>query len=644
MTKKFMRALAVGNAMPRRRACILLLVFMQAYSSVTAKMTFAANELADLTLEQLSNIVVTSVSRREQPLGSAAASIYVINAEDIRRAGVNSLPEALRLAPNLQVARTDANQYAISTRGFNNPTANRMLVMIDGRTVYSPLFSGVFWDVQDMMLEDIERIEVISGPGATLWGANAVNGVINVITRRAGDTPGGLLAYGAGNRLDGGVARYGGKFGGDGHFRVYGKFFERNHTDRANGSPVRDASERGQAGFRTDWGDTHGGFTVQGDTYRVNIDQDIGGSRDLFGANLLARWTEQRADGSSLRVQTYYDRAERDQPGSFHKILDILDLEFQHGLLPAKDHWLLWGGGYRYGHDNLEDQNLAAFAFVPEDKELHWYHLFIQDEWDLRSNLALTAGIKGEHNDYTGLEWLPNLRLAWALPKDQLVWGAVSRAVRAPSRLDKELFLPGTPPYILAGGPNFRSEIARVIELGYRLQPASAYSLSITAFHHQHDRVRSYDPTTGFLENKIEGDSYGLEAWGNYRVTPTWNLNAGWTELRRDLRTTTANSTITPSSALLGNDPQRWITLRSTMEITPKHEFDITARYVGALPSPRVAAYTAVDARLGWQARKDMQLSLLVQNLFDPAHPEWGTAANPVEYPRSLFVEAIWRP
>lgn len=644
MTNKLLRALQTGNAMPHRRACILLLMAMQTYTGVTAKMTFAADELADLSLEQLGNIVVTSVSRREQSLGSAAASVYVISAEDIRRAGVTSLPEALRLAPNLQVARTDTNQYAISSRGFNNPTANRLLVMIDGRTIYSPLFSGVFWDVQDVMLQNIERIEVISGPGATLWGANAVNGVINIITRHAGDTQGGLLALGAGSRLDGGAARYGGKFGDDGHFRVYGKYFERDHAERADGSAVRDASERGQAGFRADWGSPHRAFTIQGDAYRADIEQQVGGSRDLAGANLLARWTEQRADGSTLRVQTYYDRSERDQPGVFHKTLEIADLEFQHGLLPAKDHWLLWGGGYRYGYDDLEDQNPAALAFMPEDQRLHWYHLFIQDQWDLRSDLALTAGIKGEHNDYTGWEWLPNLRLAWAFRKNQLAWGAISRVVRAPSRLDRELFVPGTPPYTLAGGPNFRSEIARVVELGYRLQPADAYSLSVTAFHHQHDRVRSYNPTTRFLENQIKGDSYGVEAWGTYQVTSTWKLNAGWTELRRDLRSTGVSSTISPSSSLLGNDPRRWITLRSTMEITPRHEFDITARYVGALPSPGLAAYTAVDARLGWQARENLQLSLLVQNLFDPAHPEWGTAASPVEYPRSVFFEAVWRP
>ena len=642
--KTLLRALQLDNFMLCRRACILLLMFIQICPSVTAKMSLDAEELADLSLEQLSNIVVTSVSRREQSLGSAAASIYVINAEDIRRAGVTSLPEALRLAPNLQVARTDTNQYAISTRGFNNPTANRLLVMIDGRTVYSPLFSGVFWDVQDVMLNDIERIEVISGPGTTLWGANAVNGVINVITRRAGDTPGTLIDVAAGSRLNGAAARYGGRFANDGHFRVYGKFFGRRHAELTDGSSVRDASERGHAGFRSDWGDSQGGFTVQGDAYRANIEQQVGGARNLSGANLLARWTEQGADGSSVRVQAYYDRAEREQPGAFHKTLDILDLEFQHGLLPVEEHWLLWGGGYRYGYDNLDDQNLASFAFIPEDKELHWYHLFIQDEWDLRYNLALTVGIKGEHNDYTGLEWLPNLRLAWMLPKDQLVWGALSRAVRAPSRLDRELFLPGTPPYTLAGNPNFQSEIAKVIEVGYRIQSTSAFSLSITAFNHRHDRVRSYDPSVGILENKIVGNTYGIETWGSYRVTPTWNLNVGWTELRKDFHTTATGSSMTPSSALLGNDPQRWITLSSHMGITPKHELDITARYVGALPAPRVAAYTAVNARLGWQARKDLQLSLVLQNILDPAHAEWGTAATSVEYPRSLFFEALWRP
>ena len=648
MTRIFSPSQGLSGALFRYPAYVVAMACAHAITSAAAfGKSSDVRDFADLSLEQLSNIVVTSVSKREQPLGTAAASVYVISADDIRRSGVTSLPEALRLAPNLQIARTDSNQYAISSRGFNNPIANRMLVLIDGRTVYSPLFSGVFWDVQDVMLEDVERIEVISGPGATLWGANAVNGVINVITRSAKDTQGTLATLGSGNRTTGAGARLGGEIGDNGAFRVYGKSFRRENTERAGGTPVPDSSERSQAGFRTDWGGSRRNLTVQGDAYVANIDQQVGGSRNLNGANVLARWSEQRGDGSSLRVQTYYDRAERDQPGAFHKNLDIADFEFQHGLLPAEDHNLIWGGGYRYGNDQLEDQNLAAFVFIPADKTLHWYHLFVQDEWDIRPDLALTVGIKGEHNDYSGLEWLPNVRVAYSFRPDQLVWSAISRTVRAPSRLDREFFTPGTPPYVLAGGPNFHSEVSNVYELGYRLQPADdKYSFSATAFYHQHDGLRSFDPGPGGfggeLENNIEGHTDGVEVWGSYRVTKTWKLNAGWVELRQHLHSKPGTAPV-PSSALLGNDPKRWITLRSALEIGPKYEFDVTARYIGELYDPVVPAYTAVDARLGYLVTKEVQLSVLLQNLFDPSHPEWGPAVTRSEYPRGIFFELQWR-
>src|SRR3569623_3117948 len=296
MTRIFSPSQGLSGALFRYPAYVVAMACAHAITSAAAFGKSAdVRDFADLSLEQLSNIVVTSVSKREQPLGTAAASVYVISADDIRRSGVTSLPEALRLAPNLQIARTDANQYAISSRGFNNPIADRMLVLIDGRTVYSPLFSGVFWDVQDVMLEDVERIEVISGPGATLWGANAVNGVIKVITRRASDTQGTLVALGSGSQQREAVARYAGGFGDDGYFRVYGKALNRDNSERADGSAFADASERTQAGFRAEWNDAR--FTAQGDAYKTNIDQPIGGSRNLAGANLLGRWSEERDDG-----------------------------------------------------------------------------------------------------------------------------------------------------------------------------------------------------------------------------------------------------------------------------------------------------------------------------------------------------------
>lgn len=604
---------------------------------------FDGRDLADLTLEQLSNIVVSSVSRRQEPLASAAASIYVINADDIRRSGATTLPEALRLAPNLQVARADANQYAISARGFNNVLANRLLVLIDGRIVYSPLFSGVFWEAQDVMLEDVERIEVISGPGSTLWGANAVNGVINIITHAASATQGALFAAGAGNRERGSAVRYGGAIG-SGHFRIYGKHFDRDHTQRANRTTVLDGSARSQAGFRADWKLNGRDLTVQGDIYQSDIDQVAGGSRDIGGANVLARWSEERSDGTTLRAQAYYDRVEREQPGSIRDALDIFDVEFQHGIVPAAGHRLLWGAGYRYADDRLENLG-PRLAFRPANRELAWYNVFGQHEWRLRSDLALTLGLKAEHNDYTGLEWLPSARLAWELAPDRLIWSALSRTVRAPSRIDRELFLPANPPFAVAGGPDFQAEVSDVLEIGYRAQPGPTLSYSVTGFYHDHSRLRSLEPRAGGarLENRISGSTRGVEAWGTWRALPRWRLEGGWVELRQRLAPD-ADSLGTLAAAGHGNDPKRWVKLRSAVDLSSRHELDVMLRYVGALPSPAVPSYTAVDARLGWRLARSVELSLLLQNLFDRSHPEFGLAANRVEFRRGAFVNLVWRP
>jgi iron complex outermembrane recepter protein len=628
-----------------RGAGITLALTALLSATPAASATLAATDFAEMSLEQLSSIIVTSVSRREQPLSSAAASIYVISAEDIRRSGATTLPEALRLAPNLQVARADANQYAISARGFNNTLANRLLVLIDGRIVYSPLFSGVFWEVQDVMLEDVERIEVISGPGATLWGANAVNGVINIITRPARDTRGALVTAGAGNRERGTAVRYGGTFGADGHYRIYGRYFDRDNTERANRTPITDESQRGQVGFRADWGDAHRGWTVQGDAYRTDIAQQPGGSRNLGGANMLARWNAQRADGSTLQAQAYYDRVERDQPGAIREELDTLHAEFQHGFDLLRNHRLLWGAGYRYAHDRIANLGPAALGFIPATRDLHWYNVFAQDEWRLRPDVTLTMGIKAEHNDYTGLEWLPSARLSWAVTENRLLWSALSRAVRAPSRIDRELFAPAAPPFALAGGPNFRSEIANVFELGYRAQETQTLSYSITAFHHDHQRLRSFEvkPGGAVFANRMEGSTDGLEAWGTFRPHARWRLHAGWVELRQKLRAE-PGSTSTVSNAGLGNDPHRWFSLRSTLDLTPRHEFDLMLRHVAKLPNPEVPSYTAIDARFGWHVAKALELSLLLQNMFDPGHAEWGAAGNRAEYRRAFFVKALWRP
>ncbi|MEO8038563.1 MAG: TonB-dependent receptor [Betaproteobacteria bacterium] len=600
-----------------------------------------AADLVDLSLEQLSNIVVSSVSRHDEPLSQAPASVYVISAEDIRRSGAVTLPEALRLAPNLQVARADATQYAISARGFNNVLANKLLVMIDGRVVYSPLFSGVLWEAQDVMLEDVERIEVISGPGTTLWGANAVNGVINVITRSSEQTQGALAAVGTGNIESGAAVRYGGRVGERGFVRVYGKYLDQDNTQLTNGNQVRDAANHWQSGFRADWPGGPDHFTLQGNAYSGNVDQFPSG-RNFSGANLLTRWDRQFASGSSLRLQGYYDHTERDDPSQFRDRLDTMDLELQHQFHPLASHQVDWGGGYRHSSDRT--QNGAAFGFHPPDRELDWLNVFLQDQIALTAGLDLIAGAKLERNSYTGNEFLPNLRLAWRVTPDHFLWAAASRAVRAPSRVDREYFAPASPPYFVAGGPVFESEIAKVYELGYRAQPLPELSLSITAFYNQFTRLRSIEQLPGGaqFENRFEGTSSGVELSASLRVTPRWRLTGGLVTLNERLLRM-AGSTDVLGAAALGNDPDYWWSVRSLLDLTSTVQLDATFRQVGPLPSPRVPSYSTVEARIGWRPTRQLELSVTLQNLFDPAHTEWGAAGNRVEFGRAIFFRVMWR-
>ena len=605
-------------------------------------------DIADLSIEELGNIQITSVSRHAERLSDAPASIFVITGEDIRRSGATRLPEALRLAPNLEVARVSASSYAISARGFNNTIANKLLVLIDGRTVYTPLFSGVFWDAQDVMLEDVERIEVISGPGATLWGANAVNGVINVITRRAADTQ-GAFAYGRAGDLERGVgARYGGAMGSAGAYRVYGRFFDVFDTSRASGATASDGWSKGQVGFRTDWGTAANGFTLQGNAYRGSLDQVnpiVDQNTHISGNNLLGRWNRDLAGWGQLQVQSYFDHTERDIPGNFAERLNIFDVEIQHGLRAIGAHRLTWGGGYRYGDDRVS--NSAVLAFLPANRGLRWANVFAQDEIALEENLRLTLGAKFENNYYTGTEPLPSARLAWKPDPQRLVWGAVSRALRAPSRIDRDFFLPArtvpTPAPGIDGGPDFVSEVVKVVEVGYRSQPSPQASYSISLFHNIYDKLRSVEPvsaTSSVLGNKMEGTANGLEAWSSYQAAKNWRLSAGAFFLRQHLRLKPDSGDANVSAA--GNDPKRQFMLRSSLDLPDATELDIRVRYVSALPNPSVPAYTAFDMRIAWRLQRGLELSVVGQNLLEAGHVEFGNPATASEMARGGYVKLKW--
>jgi iron complex outermembrane receptor protein len=636
------RTLAQAIGQLAVRSCALALAL--ASTSPALANEPASGDLADLSLEQLSNVEITSVSRRSERLSDAPASIYVISNDDIRRSGATSLPEALRLAPNLEVARVSASTYAISARGFNNSLGNKLLVLIDGRTVYTPLFSGVFWDAQDVLLEDVERIEVISGPGATLWGANAVNGVINVITRSAANSQGLLVGGSVGSDDRTALIRYGGALGASGHYRVYAKRTAIENTESVSGSPQPDGWDSDQVGFRADWGAAERGFTVQGDHYNGKSEPRPFGPIQISGTNLLASWSRHAPGGSSLHVQTYFDRTERDDPISFRDRMDILDVEFQHGI-PFKRQSLLWGGGYRQARDETENGFLVAF--IPGTRNLHWENLFVQDEIKLHANVNLTLGVKLDRNIYTGTEVLPSLRIAWKPASDQLLWASASRAVRAPSRIDKEFFFPGSPPYLITGGPDFVSEISNVFEVGYRAQPTSAASFSVTVFHHRHENLRSGEqqPDGSFqVQNGTAGWTTGLEAWGNLQVTDRWRLSGGLVELRQHFWTKPGFHD--PDGAVdLGNDPRHQWSLRSTVTVTSTLEFNVMVRAIGELPAPRIPGYTAVDASLDWQANPHFELSVFVKNLFGAGHVEFapGPVVAASDYGRSAMVKLLWR-
>jgi iron complex outermembrane receptor protein len=641
--KPRMRTLARGVA--------LSVIAMSAMSAQAADAALQSEDIADLSLEELANVQVTSVSKRPESLSNAASSIFVITGTDIHRAGATTLPEALRLAPNLEVARVDARNYAVTSRGFSSPFENKLLVLIDGRTVYSPLFSGVYWDVQDVVLEDVERIEVISGPGATMWGANAVNGVINIITKSSAATQGTLLAATAGRDERNGVVRYGGALGNGGHYRVYGKYAGNDDLQNEKGATVPTGWRREQAGFRTDWGDADRSVTVQGDVVNGRLHQAGTADIQVRGANLLGRVNQTFDNGSTASLQMYWDHTDRDQPLAFVEHLDTLDLQLQHALALGERHRLVWGGGYRIGHDRV--QNGPAFGFLPGTMNLHWANLFAQDEVALRDDLRLTAGLKFEDNNYTGVEVLPTLRLAWNPRPATLVWSSLSRSVRAPSRIDRDLYSPtvpavvgGVPQYGIAGGPDFESEVANVFELGYRAQPTPTLSYSATAFYGRYDKLRTLEAnqngTGSVFRNFASGHTRGIEAWATWQAAKAWRLSGGGVVQRIETAANAGSRDTLGATGLATSDPSHYWMLRSSWDIAAGQELDATLRYVGALARPAVPSYTAVDLRYGWRVNKDLEVSLIGRNLLDPHHAETGTAPGRHSFDRALLLKLVW--
>ena len=601
-----------------------------------------ASNLADLSLEQLSSVEVTSVSGRAESLKDAAASIFVITAEDIRRSAALTLPQALRLAPNLQVAQFTSSNHAVSARGFNSIISNKLLVLVDGRAVYSALYSGVFWDATDVMLEDVDRIEVISGPGGTLWGANAVNGVINVITRTAAATQGALASITRSSNGGQAVARFGAPLGDRSHYRVYGMALDRPDTERADGALLPDSTSKRQAGFRVDWGDiATEGLTVQGDVYDGGRSPAPSLAPRVRGGNLLGRYHGHTGGGGSYRLQAYADITEREDETGFRNEARTVDLEFTHEPALAHGHEVLWGAGHRRTRDSNQPND--QFAFLPATRDLIWTNVFAQYQTELSPALRLTVGGKLEKNIFTGVEFLPNLRLAFKSDAG-LTWAAVSRAVRAPARLDRDILLPSVAPFVLLGGPTFESEVVRVVEVGQRGFIGRDLNYSVTLYRQQYDRLRSgtlSSPPPVMLENRIKGHSTGVEAWALWQAAAKWRLSAGMLAQRISLRTDSGPPD--PASiAAQGNDPRRMLKLRSNWDLG-RSEVDVIVRRVGSLPAPAVPAYTAVDARWGWKATPSLVVSVLAQNLFDRRHVEFTDPATTSQIERRVFLRLAWQ-
>jgi iron complex outermembrane recepter protein len=603
------------------------------------------DELKKLSVEELLNldvIEVTSVSGKSERLTEVASAIQVITGSDIRRSGVTRLPEALRLASNLQVAQGNSHDWSITARGFSGlPSAggilaNKLLVMVDGRSIYTPLFGGVWWDSQNLLLEDLDRIEVVSGPGGTLWGANAVNGVISIITKSSKETQGLYISRAAGSFMkDIEAARYGFRLDSNLYMRVYGQRYTQRHTWMANGTDNKDAWRMTQGGFRMDYYPSEANtFTLQGDFYGGLLNDSIRRA-NLDGQNGLARWTHNFSDSSKLKVQAYFDRSWRKTPRSknpFYYELYTYDLDIQHGFSVGRRQNILYGIGYRFVRDK------TASTFNPLSRDMPLYSGFIQDELIFVPNkFKLTVGSKFLQNVFSGFEIQPSARLAWTPDTSNTIWSAVSRAVRTPSRFDSD---------VIANPVKFDSEKVIAYELGYRLRPVDKLFLSFATFYNQYNALRSIDsnsapPPTLILANNQRAESWGFEFSGTFQANNWWRMRGGYTYFEKRIQA--ANSKVlAASSEFEGVDPQHQLMFQSMMDLFKNFQLDLTGRYIEVIPAAtitkRVPAYFSFDVRLAYTV-KIFELSLVGQNLFENKHIETGTT----NIPRSLYGKVTCR-
>jgi iron complex outermembrane receptor protein len=634
--------------------------------------------LTKLTLEELGNIEVTTASKEPVEVWRTPAAVYVITQEDIRRSGATSIPEVLRLVPGVEVARIDSDHWSVGIRGFGSALSRSLLVLIDGRSVYTPLFAGVYWQVQDTLLDDVERIEVIRGPGGTIWGANAVNGVINIITKRAQETRGTLLSLGGGN-VDQGIFgfRYGGGNSRGFNYRIYGKAFTRGPEYHSNHRNFDDW-HMGQAGFRADWdSNTYNTFTLQGDIYNGDAGESVTlqtlsppyvttveQNAELAGGNLLGRWKHVLNGGSDIQVQAYYDRTNHFEP-QFGETRDTFDVDLLHDLPLGERQEFFWGLGARLSPGHFV-QIVPTIDFVPHHQTDEIYSGFVQDDiLFFHRRLSLTVGSKFEHNNYTGFEVQPSGRLLWRPTQQQTLWAAVTRAVRTPSRVDEDLEYSG----LLAPNPltffqfsadgKFFSEQLVGYEAGYRTLVTPKLYVDIATFHNDYVHLESVEPgalsfeaspppphlvVPFLIRNGLLGTTSGVEVAPNWKPTARWQLKGSYSYLHLDLKRRAGSLDHSTVNQAEGSSPQHEVVIQSLLNLPKKLEFDQTYRYVSALPAQMAGSYGTADAHLDWHPTRSVQFSLVGQNLLQPRHAEFAGDPGPlVLVKRSAYGQITFR-
>lgn len=660
--------------------CLIVMAgFLAGANALPGADESATNSFADLSLEELMNVSVTSVSKKKTMLADSPAAISVLTSEDIRRMGATSIPEALRAVPGVNVARINANEWAVSARGFNSQYARQLLVLVDGRSVYTPSFSGVFWHTQDLMMEDIDRIEVIRGPGATLWGANAVNGVINIMTKSAKETQGFLGNVAYGTDLQPLISlRYGGQLATNLHYRVYGQYLNHDSYQLSNGRDAHDEWWSGRSGLRLDWEPTpQNQITVQGDYNRqavhqlfeeVQLTDPVGNQVQHeeninYGGNVLGRWTHTFDIDSESSLQFYYDTFKHKNAGTVER-RDTFDVDWQHRFGLGTQQEVLWGLGYRYTPDDIQSDNLVA-TWESRRSYRQYFNAFVQDEIDIvQEHLSLTLGSKFEHNDYTGVEIQPSGRLLWTPTEKQTAWAAVSRATRTPSRFEdggrinlSSFQPPASPPILLSLFPAEELESEKLIayEAGYRIEPVNRLSLDLAVFYNRYEDLSTYvtganqfetTPPPGHvlipLENRFDqsGETHGAEFQAQWQATDAWRLMAGYTWLQMNVE-----------DAIDSDSPAHQFNIRSHLDITPDLELNGAIYFVDSTSHPSAATpvdtpgYLRFDLGLTWRPTTSLELAVWGQNLLESRHSEFFSfhTSAVAEVPRAVYGKLTWK-